>query len=245
MIADEYKEAYEKLPNVDPDIASKDYVFENVFISLVNRNMNEGMLAESPYMDIEGMPELAGVYSVIVEMNDEGYSSMRLKNSYMEDIGITAEDIAEIALENTKRIFPTRIKPMEEMLQLGFPGDESDEKIPDSDLGMYVITNSRYTNGAVGVLDKESVSELADKLDSNIMLVPSSTHEFIAVADGIIPAEAMSEMVQEINRDVVSLNERLSDNVFVFDRDTREYSQVTHFEMRLDEDISQLVEKVV
>jgi hypothetical protein len=191
------------------------------------------------------MPELVGIYSVMLEMTDEGISSMRMKNSYMENIGITTEDMAAIALENTKRIFPTRIRPMEEMLHPGFTSDESEEKIPDSDIGMYVITNSVYSNGAAGILDKEKISELADKLNSNIMLVPSSTHEFIAISEGFISAEEMSEMVQTVNRDVVRLDERLSDNVFLFDMNTKEYSQLTHIDMRLDEDFAELSEKVI
>jgi hypothetical protein len=244
-IADEYMSLYDRIPRLDMDVANRDYILENVFVSLVNRNMNEGILAESPYMDIEGMPELVGIYSVMLEMTDEGISSMRMKNSYMENIGITTEDLAAIALENTKRIFPTRIRPMEEMLHPGFTSDESEEKIPDSDIGMYVITNSVYSNGAAGILDKEKISELADKLNSNIMLVPSSTHEFIAISEGFISAEEMSEMVQTVNRDVVRLDERLSDNVFLFDMNTKEYSQLTHIDMRLDEDFAELSEKVV
>jgi hypothetical protein len=244
-IADEYMSLYDRIPRLDMDVANREYILENVFVSLVNRNMNEGILAESPYMDIEGMPELVGIYSVMLEMTDEGISSMRMKNSYMENIGITTEDMAAIALENTKRIFPTRIRPMEEMLHPGFTSDESEEKIPDSDIGMYVITNSVYSNGAAGILDKEKISELADKLNSNIMLVPSSTHEFIAISEGFISAEEMSEMVQTVNRDVVRLDERLSDNVFLFDMNTKEYSQLTHIDMRLDEDFAELSEKVV
>jgi hypothetical protein len=244
-IVDEYMSLYDRIPRLDMDVANREYILENVFVSLVNRNMNEGILAESPYMDIEGMPELVGIYSVMLEMTDEGISSMRMKNSYMENIGITTEDMAAIALENTKRIFPTRIRPMEEMLHPGFTSDESEEKIPDSDIGMYVITNSVYSNGAAGILDKEKISELADKLNSNIMLVPSSTHEFIAISEGFISAEEMSEMVQTVNRDVVRLDERLSDNVFLFDMNTKEYSQLTHIDMRLDEDFAELSEKVV
>jgi hypothetical protein len=244
-IVDEYMSLYDRIPRLDMDVANREYILENVFVSLVNRNMNEGILAESPYMDIEGMPELVGIYSVMLEMTDEGISSMRMKNSYMENIGITTEDMAAIALENTKRIFPTRIRPMEEMLHPGFTSDESEEKIPDSDIGMYVITNSVYSNGAAGILDKEKISELADKLNSNIMLVPSSTHEFIAISEGFISAEEMSEMVQTVNRDVVRLDERLSDNVFLFDMNTKEYSQLTHIDMRLDEDFAELSEKVI
>jgi hypothetical protein len=124
--------------------------------------------------------------------------------------------------------------------------DELDEMPVVEESGLYVITNKFFSEGASAVLDKDKVAELADKLGNNLMLIPSSINEFLAVADnGNIEAEKMAEMVEEINRNVVRLDERLSDNVFLFDRQTREYSQLTNSDRRLDEKFSDFESKVI
>jgi hypothetical protein len=56
-------------------------------------------------------------------------------------------------------------------------------------------------------------------------------------------AEDFCSMVQDVNMNMLYLSERLSNNIFYFNKDTREYSQLTHVDRRLDDDFS--MDKVV
>ena len=49
-------------------------------------------------------------------------------------------------------------------------------------LPMYILTNSRQTNGASAILYPGVLSSLAKKLGGNMLLIPSSIHEFLVQA---------------------------------------------------------------
>jgi hypothetical protein len=245
-MADAYKAAYQKIPNNLPHFEGKDYILGNVYVSLVNKAMNEEMLEKGPYIDIDGMPDIAGVFRVRLYMNGDEGASFRMTDTNMSYAGITQEELEGVALENTRKLFPTVIMTIEDSIRGTLTQDELDEMPVVEESGLYVITNKFFSEGASAVLDKDKVAELADKLGNNLMLIPSSINEFLAVADnGNIEAEKMAEMVEEINRNVVRLDERLSDNVFLFDRQTREYSQLTNSDRRLDEKFSDFESKVI
>lgn len=47
---------------------------------------------------------------------------------------------------------------------------------------MYVISNNKGINGAVSMLYEDGLHELAEKLGSDLYIMPSSIHEVIAVS---------------------------------------------------------------
>ena len=64
------------------------------------------------------------------------------------------------------------------------------------------------------------LKKLADQLDSNLYLLPSSVHEIIAVrSDPNTDVSYLTEMVNEANNYVVEPENYLSDHVYYFDRE--------------------------
>ena len=67
------------------------------------------------------------------------------------------------------------------------------------------------------------IKALADKLDSDLYILPSSIHELI-----LIPVleneevETLREMVNQVNEESVENIDYLSDNVYRFNRNTEE-----------------------
>ena len=51
--------------------------------------------------------------------------------------------------------------------------------------------------------------------------MPSSTHEVIAISDKFGDANELADMVYEINMDQVDINDRLSNQVYCYDKDLR------------------------
>ena len=86
-------------------------------------------------------------------------------------------------------------------------------------MGMYVLTNCRKFFGASEILDKNTLHSIADKIGDGFILLPSSVHEVI-----ILPPQnekeygKLAEMVQEVNMTQVSVEEQLSDHVYVYCR---------------------------
>ena len=88
---------------------------------------------------------------------------------------------------------------------------------------MYVLTNRTRQFGACYLADKEVLSEIAGKLNSDLFLLPSSVHECMVVsADYWEDPESLADMVREINRTQVSRDEYLADTVYRFCREDRE-----------------------
>ena len=86
---------------------------------------------------------------------------------------------------------------------------------------MYVITNESKLFGAASMLYEEPLYELAEKIGSDLYILPSSIHEVIAVSADFGSPDEWAEMVYEINMDQVDINDRLSNQVYCYDKDLR------------------------
>ena len=59
-------------------------------------------------------------------------------------------------------------------------------------------------------------------------ILPSSVHELVLIADnGQQDIQQLQEMVIKVNRSMLSLEERLSDQVYYYDRTSQDLSMVT------------------
>ena len=68
---------------------------------------------------------------------------------------------------------------------------------------------------------EEPLHELAEKIGSDLYILPSSIHEVIAVSADFGSPDELAEMVYEINMDQVDINDRLSNQVYCYDKDLR------------------------
>lgn len=85
---------------------------------------------------------------------------------------------------------------------------------------MYVITNIKGINGASCLLYPDVIKNLAQMLDADLYLLPSSIHEIIAIkAKGSVNKNVLREMVFDVNRTQVPDEDILSDNVYFYSRE--------------------------
>ncbi len=88
------------------------------------------------------------------------------------------------------------------------------EKIP-----MYVLTNRKKLLGAACILYPKVLKQFGDKLKQDFYVLPSSIHEVILVPT--IPAtepEMLRDIVSDINRTQVAVDEVLADSVYFYSR---------------------------
>lgn len=88
---------------------------------------------------------------------------------------------------------------------------------------MWVLTNTRRLYGAATLLYPNVLSECARTLGGSFYILPTSVHELILVP--IIKQQRLTrsellEMVCEINHSSVKVEERLTDNVYLYDSST-------------------------
>ena len=86
---------------------------------------------------------------------------------------------------------------------------------------MYVATNHSKIFGAAVMCYPNTIKEFAERMESDLFILPSSTHEVII----IVPRQVenlteLKEMVYEVNRTQLSPEEVLSDSVYFYNRKT-------------------------
>ena len=71
-------------------------------------------------------------------------------------------------------------------------------------------------------------------------LLPSSIHEWIAISTEMMDPKELAEMVQSVNAEQVELSERLSNNVYHYDKEQRKVTMATDVpNKRLDEIVAE------
>ena len=92
---------------------------------------------------------------------------------------------------------------------------------------MYVLTNEQRLYGAANILYPEYLEDIAQRVDSDIYIIPSSVHEVITIPAYMVESvDYLQAMVMEVNRNEVSEEDYLSDGVYLYSRETKEVEQV-------------------
>ena len=92
---------------------------------------------------------------------------------------------------------------------------------------MYVLTNREKLYGASAMLYSEKMKGLADRLGSDLLILPCSTHEVLLLPDDCDhDYEPYKKMVHAVNTTQVDPEEILSFNLYRYDRDKAEIEQI-------------------
>ena len=189
---------------------------DKIVFQLINTEQNKEMLANMPHREFK---DLSVIYRMVVKIDGEGIASTPVHNG---------------PAENTKRLLPPVVKSMNDVMREIFMKDGMPPEIADMMLGemppeqqMYVISNNKGINGAVSMLYEDGLHDLAEKLGSDLYIMPSSIHEVIAVSTDLGNPNELAAMVAEINMDQVALDERLSNQVYHYDKDLRKVTLAT------------------
>lgn len=203
----------------------------NIVFQFINTAQNEKMLKDMPHREFQ---DLSLIYRWIVKMDQEGIQSTMIHNSLAKQLGFKEEELFKLAEENTRRILPPKISNMNDMLRemlrsRGMEEEMIERMMPEipEDNTMWVITNSRGINGAVSMFYEDKLHELAEEVGSDLYILPSSVHEVIAVPDSLGDPNELAQMVTEVNMGQVAVNERLSNQIYFYDKDARELTLAT------------------
>lgn len=233
--ADTITKGYEYVPEImkgnEIDI---ERLKDGVVATLVNTVQNEDYLKGIPHREFL---DLSIIYKSVISSDKEGIGTAVITNDMAERMGVSEAQLYETAMNNTPKLLPVMIKPMEEIICEIIMGeamvageemskDETMEMLNEAkgedELSMYVMTNREKINGAAEILFPENLDKLSAKFDSDIYIIPSSVHEIIAISADGKDVNELQEMVNEVNMNELSLEERLSNEVYHYDRNKRE-----------------------
>lgn len=224
----------------------RDYekVRDRIVYKLINYEMNKGLLQEIPhilYLD------LAVVFYYYMENETFGAASILIYNVHIKNWAVSRERLIADAKYNTPRVLGYRLANMEDIMRELIRKDlwdrisqkkndgrqkekDSLEKLTDqmvecfldgrAETQMYVLSNRSSMNGAACILYPNVLKEFAERIGSDLYILPSSIHEVILIKDqGIEDAEGLRNMVKDVNRTQLDPEEILSDQVYYYSRE--------------------------
>lgn len=194
-----------------------------VTCKLINRERNRKFLQDKPHTPFL---DLAVIYLIQLDQGelgqDGGSASITITDSLLKSYGITTEELHNQAMRNMETLRPHKFISMDQVLLEMAGTDFMEENFVGTPASpMHVLTNGENLNGAATILDDNIRQEIAKKTGAYYIL-PSSVHEVLVIPKNEVKEEweALQQMVRDINRTTVLLEDFLSDNVYEYDPDT-------------------------
>ena len=194
------------------------YVKDRIFHKLINYEKNRELLEDVPHLR---WCDLAVVFYYSLEEKSFGRASILIHNNHMNMWGQNVDILYRIAQYNTKSILQEILIPMRDLIR-AMTGTETNGQGQN---GLYVLTNREKLYGASALLYSEKIKELAQDLQSDLLILPSSVHEVLLLADDR-DYEFYRHMVEEVNATQVEPEEILSCNLYRYCRKKAEIEEI-------------------
>lgn len=206
-----HKDEVKELGDIANLFSDRKWVLARVLPRVINAERNKGLLEQIPHKDFV---DLAVTYSVRVGKVGDSFGSIQLKNAHMSMLGLTLEELDEAASSNAE-------KEGFEAMNLGKMVEEMSEgsEISENDVPMMVLTNRERFYGAAVMTMVKVLGALAEKVKSDLYILPSSVNEVIVVPT-VYGGDAgyLRSMVREVNSRMVMQEEVLSDSLYIYRR---------------------------
>lgn len=200
-------------------------VQNRICYKVINAEKNKVLLADTPHVLLE---DLAVIFYILVSNDAEGTGTITIKNDMLEYWDVNTDTLYELALANTQRLFRGTVQSMANVMMdiLSKQMDEESameffDMMVDADdvIPMYVCTNTMKLNGAGVILYNGLLQKFADRVGSDVFILPSSIHETLLIpVNEDMDVEYLRDMVRTVNRTEVAPDEMLSDNVYRYNR---------------------------
>ncbi|MFP3153595.1 DUF5688 family protein [Lachnospiraceae bacterium ZAX-1] len=201
---------------------------DSIVMVLMNTGQNKMALGDMPHRPFH---DLSISYRLVVEKGPNRIASTIISWELANSMGMKEEELYEVAVENTRRIFPPTVHSMLEAIMGMMENGEQSEELEEIrrnetpiEQRMYVISNESRLHGAASMLYEEELHKLAEKLESSLYIMPSSIHEVIAISANIGRVDILTKMVKEVNASQVAFEEQLSNQVYLYNKDLRTLS---------------------
>ncbi|MBQ6996451.1 MAG: hypothetical protein IJN64_18500 [Lachnospiraceae bacterium] len=193
---------------------------------LVNHDMNKNMLEEYPHTDFL---DLAKLYVINISDLKEGTATIKISHALLCLWDKNIEEIDLLATENTERLFPVQSDRLDmivkAMMLHGLGEDNISEDMQSwllsaDDSMLYVVTNQLMINGAGVMCYQNVLKNLADRLNSDLYILPCSLHQILVITTEGISKYVLQDMVFTVNRGKdISRELILSDNIYLYSRE--------------------------
>lgn len=216
-ITQEIIEIYERnKPEIDYDFAEIEE-YENarnhLYFKAVNYESNDEFLSDVPYFRFE---DLALVPYFHIKDGFFGDASVVIHYDLFDKWKVERDTFYKNIMDNMENRFDYDFVPITDMLSR-ISGISLTEDC--TDIGMYVLCSERQLYGAALISVCSVLGKIAEAIESDYFIIPSSVHELIIVrSDEAQDEDMLNDMVCEVNNTVVCAEDYLSDHVYFYKR---------------------------
>ena len=181
---------------------------ENIIIELISQKQNQELLRNIPYTPFQ---DLACAYRYILKEDENGMSTVLLTDDLVKAFSLAPDELHDLAMKNTKEKFSFEVMRLSEML--------------------YVVTDVTRQWGGIALLFPETLTRLAEKIQKNFYILPTSIHEFMAVSQEDCQVEELLGILKEGNQNFVTKSEFLSSSIYHYDIRTKQLKIVANYDV--------------
>lgn len=192
----------------------------DVRMRLVNKEWDKDFLEDKPHIDCK---DLAMTFYIEVGKQDGNAYIISIDNDIMEMWDRSELDVLDYAMDNNRRLFPqaysmtdfARKQLTEEAFELF---TENTKNSPARD--MYILTNAHHFYGSSYLMDNEIMTEIAKKLNNDLIIVPVNVDDVILFpATEFMLEQDFDTIIKDFNSNPNS--EKLSDSIYYYDAKTQ------------------------
>jgi len=210
---------------------------KRIVFKLINTEKNRELLQEIP-----GIPflDLTMVFYYLLGERKACRASILIRNEHVKNWGVDTQTLYAAAKKNLPLLLPVETIDMKSMMleilkdelsgcengqelkalcESGLPGENENDGV-----SMYVMTNREKYFGAAGIACADAIKNAAEKIRSDLYILPSSVHEVILLpASSDLDPKRLKDMVRDVNQTQVSPDEVLSDSVYLYSREKKDF----------------------
>lgn len=193
--------------------------FENVkdriCMKLVHYEKNRELLKGVPHIRYL---DLAIVFYCLISLIPGESATIQIHSNHIRHWDVTPEDLLVLAKENTPKLLPYYLDDIFSILtDLGDLLEYSKKRTQP----LFVLTNSEKLFGAAAILYPNLLSSIANRMERDFILFPSSIHEVLLLpVSKETPLSNYHSMITEINQTHLEPEEILSDHAYFYNRKT-------------------------
>lgn len=223
------KSIYERDYN---DLMDYEKIKDQIILRAVGLVNNQKYLEDKIY-DVK--KDMALVYFILLEKSESNLQTCAIHQGMLDNYGVSKNEISELAMENTQRLFPPTLKSMEDVLNEMMSPDQVDHKsfeqsiceMSQTGVGdipcMLILSNEDSINGATTMFYPNILATITEELGTDVYVLPSSIHEVILVPkNGEIQENQLTNMVREVNATQVDDQEVLTNHTYEYCREVGE-----------------------
>ncbi|MDI9241805.1 DUF5688 family protein [Fusibacillus kribbianus] len=188
------------------------YVRDKISFRLINRASNMALLSDIPFLPFL---DLAVVFYFHLEHEFFGSSTVLIHKEHMALWDTDCEELYTLACANTRSLTGCELFPMETLIRSFL--DPSDQFPLKNLSSLYVLTNKSQIFGAACLLYEDVLADFARVCEDDFYVLPSSVHEVLLLpVKKSPPVSSLLDMVHEINRTEVPIQDVLSDQIYLY-----------------------------